>query len=98
MAESVRCVLEVYAAATFSLSTPIHTKGGVVGDEITYVVTPAAVGGFTGTVEIAATGIPAGGSVSYSPTGPQAMGTAVTVTIDTGTGPAGTYDIIISEA
>lgn len=98
MAESVRCILEVYDAATFSLATPIHTFGAVVGDEVSFVVTPTAVGGFTGTVEIELTGLPAGASVVYLPTGPQAMDTAVTVTIDTGTGPAGDYKLTIAEA
>jgi hypothetical protein len=98
MAETVRCILEVYSAPTFNLTTPVHSFAGVVGDVISFVVTPRAVAEFAGTVQIVATGIPAGGSVSYSPTGPVAMDTPVTVTVDTGVGPAGSYSISIGEA
>lgn len=83
MAESIKCILEVYDAATYSLTTPRRYLAGVVGDDISFVVTPSAVGGYTGTVEVELTGAPAGAVITYLPTGAQAMDTAVTITIDT---------------
>ena len=84
MAESTKCVLEVYSAATFSLSTPVRVKGGVVGDDVTFVVTAEAVGAWAGSVTIALTGAPTGAVVSYDPDPPTiADGESVTITIDT---------------
>lgn len=84
MAESVKCILEVYSAATYSLSTPVRVKGGVVGDDITFVVTATAVGSWEDDVTIALTGAPTGAVVTYDPDPPTiADGESVTISIDT---------------
>ena len=69
---------------------------GVVGDDISFIVTPSAVGGFTGTVALDVTGLPTGANISYAPTGPYAMDTAVTITIDTdgATGAISTIEVV----
>ena len=97
MAQSEKVILEVYAAATFSLSTPVHIKAGVIGDTVTYVVTVSAVGAYTGTTHIAATGTPTGAVVTYTPTnGNAAVDGSVTVSIDTTACSAGTSTITIT--
>jgi len=84
MAESTKCILEVYAAPTYSLSTPIRVKGGVVGDDITFVVTATAVGAWTDDVTIALTGAPTGAVVTYDPSPATiADGESCTISIDT---------------
>ena len=84
MAESIKCSLEVYSAATFSLSTPRRYLAGVVGDDIVFVVTSAAVGSFTGNLTIAVTGEPSGAVVTLNPVdGIIAHNGTCTVTVDT---------------
>jgi len=84
MAETVKVSLEVYSAATFSLSTPKRILAGVVGDDISFVVTCSAVGSFTDDVKIGVTGAPSGAVVTYDPVNQLAApGESVTVSIDT---------------
>ena len=97
MAESVKCVLEVYSAATYSLSTPVRVKGGVVGDSVTYIVTASAVGSYTGTTHVVLTGAPTGAVVTYSPTnGNMAVGGSVTISVNTTSCSAGTSTMTIT--
>ena len=83
MAESVKCSLQVYAAATFSIWTPKHIKGAVVGDDVTYVVNTEAVGSYSGNVTITLTGAPTGAVVTYAPAQTVVVGNPVTISIDT---------------
>lgn len=99
MAESEKVILEVYAAPTYSLFTPTHVQGGVVGDDITYTVTATAVGGWTGSVTIELADAPSGAVVSYSPDPPTlADGESATITVDTDACSAGTTLMTIQEA
>ena len=99
MAESVRCKLEVVAAPTFSLRAPIHNFAGVVGDDVAFTVEMTAIGGYTGSVALAATGLPTGANVSYSPVNATiAPGETLTVTVDTDACSAAITDITVQEA
>jgi len=99
MAQTEKVILEVYAAATYSLSTPIHIKAGVVGDDITFVVTATAVGSWTDDVTVALTGAPTGAVVTYVPDPPAiGDGESVTITIDTDACSAGTSTMTIAAA
>jgi phage baseplate assembly protein gpV len=96
MAESVRCVLEVYAAPTFSLSTPIHTFGAVVGDNVTFIVTMTAVGAFTDDVDVHVENYPDGAIITYDPAdGVIEPGGHVHITVDTDDIAAGLHDLTI---
>jgi hypothetical protein len=96
MAESIRCKLDVYAAATFSIWTPRHIKTGVVGDDVTFVVNTEAVGAYSGNVTVTLTGAPTGAVVTYTPTQTVVVGNPVTVSIDTDACSAGTSDMTIT--
>lgn len=99
MAESEKVILEVYAAPTFSLFTPIHIKGGVVGDSVTFTVTASAVGAWTDDVTIELADAPTGAVVTYSPNPPTlSAGESATITIDTSACSAGVTTMTIQEA
>lgn len=84
MAQSEKVILEVYDAPTFSLSTPIHVKAGVVGDTVSWVVTASAVGGWTGSVTLELVDAPSGAEVTYDPNPATiADGESVTISVDT---------------
>ena len=98
MAESVRCKLEVVAAPTFSLSAPIHTVAGVIGDDISFKVVMSAIGAFSAPVTLEVVGAPAGAVVTYNPIDAIIEpGETLTVTIDTDACSAGVTDITIQE-
>lgn len=83
MAEAVRCLLEVYPAPTFSLSTPRHYLAGVAGDQISFDVLASAIGNFTGDATVVLTG-PDPSDIIYNPAnGVIGPGERVTITIDT---------------
>jgi hypothetical protein len=97
VSESIKCVLEVYAAATFSLSMPKRTKAGVVGDNIVFTVNTEAVGSYAGSVAIAITGYPSGAGITYSPpSGIVTVGSPVTITIDTDACVAGISNMTVT--
>ena len=97
MANTTKVVLEVVAAATFSLSTPIRVKAGVVGGTVTYVVTASAIGSYTGTTHVVLTGAPTGAVVTYAPTnGNMAVDGSVTISVDTTSCSAGTSTMTIT--
>lgn len=96
MAESVKCVLEVYAAPTYSLSTPIHTFGAVIGDDVTFTVTMTAVGAFTDDVDVHVESYPTGAVITYVPEdGIISPGEHVHITVDSDSIAAGVHDLNI---
>ena len=96
MAESIRCVLEVYDAPTFSLSTPVHIFGAVIGDTVSFKVLLSAVGAFTDDIDILVNPYPADAIITYSPAdGIVGPGEATTINIDTTEMAAGVYDVLI---
>jgi len=98
MAESVRCKLEVVAAPTFHVSTPIHVRSGVIGDTVTYTITCSAIGAFTDEVTFELTDAPSGAVVTYDPVDQKAApGESLTISVDTTSCDAGTYDMTIAE-
>ena len=99
MAESERIKLEVVAAPTFSLYSPVHTGAGVVGDSIVFTVEVSAIGSFTSDVVLALTGYPVGASITYDPADATvAPGETLTITIGTAGVDAGIYDMTVQEA
>jgi Zn-dependent metalloprotease len=77
----------------FSLSASPTSRSVVQGASTTYTVTETPSGGFTGSVMLAPSGLPAGATASFSPT--QTTGTS-TLTVTTTTLPPGTYPIKIT--
>ena len=99
MSEQLRCKLEVVAAPTFSLSAPIRIMAGVIGDDVSFTIEMSAIGAFSDSVTLEATGLPTGADVSYSPENATiSPGETLTVTIDTDACSAGITDITIQEA
>src|SRR6202022_2782143 len=66
------------------------------GNSTTYTVSIGAQGGFTGVVNLAATGLPAGASASFSPASVTGSGTSTLTVITAGSTPAGTSTITMT--
>lgn len=97
MANTTNVILEVVAAPTFSLSTPVRIKAGVIGDSVTYTVMASAVGAYSGTTHVALTGYPTGAVVTYDPSnGNMAVDGSVTISVDTTECSAGTSTMTIT--
>lgn len=74
------------AVSDFSLSISPSSRSVTPGGAASYAVTMAPLGGFTGTVSLAATGLPAGAGASFSPPSIATGGSsALTVTTTAGT-------------
>jgi len=93
------------AAASFTVAVPVTTlgirqpaAGATTGGAVSLSVTP--VSGFTGTVGLAVTGLPAGVTASFSPASPVLSSTSAvssTLTFAVGTtAAAGTYPLTIT--
>jgi subtilase family serine protease len=87
----------VITAPDFSLTASPATQTVVVGSTANYTATVAALNGYTGTVSLSVSGLPAGASPVFTPpsvTGSGSSGLAITTTV--GTTPGGSYPLVIS--
>jgi hypothetical protein len=85
----------VVATPDYSLSASPATRSVVVGNSTTYTVTVTPIAGFTGTVNLAASGLPAGASASFNPASTTGGNSTLTVTTTTAT-TTGTYTVTIA--
>lgn len=87
-------------ASDYSVSVSPGTQTVVAGQTATYTVTLTPANGFTGTVNLSATGAPAGAVVSFNPAQATVGGSPVssTLTITASSGSAGTYALNITGA
>jgi uncharacterized membrane protein len=93
---SGRGVTGLTASAGFSLSSSPSSLTVDQGSGATYTVNVSYSGGFAGTVDLSASGLPTGASATFSPTSLTAPGSS-TMSVTTGSGtPAGTYSITIT--
>jgi hypothetical protein len=87
----------VYVAITsFSLAATPASQSVISGNQISYTVTITALNGFTGSVALNVSGLPAGAVATFSPATIAAAGSS-TLTITTGTTtPSGSYPFTIT--
>jgi hypothetical protein len=79
--------------ADFSLTPTPGSRSIRQGTATTYTVTVVPVNGFTGSVTLAASGLPSGATASFAPT---TATTSSTLTVTTGNGVRGTFTITIT--
>ncbi|HXB69068.1 MAG TPA: hypothetical protein VNY05_12535 [Candidatus Acidoferrales bacterium] len=81
----------------FSISASPASQTVVTGNSTSYLVSAAALGGFTGTVGLTVSGLPAGAAGSFSLTPLSLPGSStLTVTTTNGTTPTGTFTLTIT--
>jgi hypothetical protein len=89
--------LTVNQVNQFTVDTTNNSQTVSAGSPATYNVVVSPLGGFSGTVSLAASGLPAGTSASFSPASISgANGTSVLTLSTAGTTPVGIYAITIS--
>lgn len=81
----------------FSLTVTPASQSVTAGGRATYTVTAAPLNGFTGTVTLSASGLPAGSTASFNPTSIGASGSS-TLTVSTATTTTGTFTITVAGA
>ena len=93
---SVASFVEVAQAPDFSLSASPASQTVVQGNGTTYTINVAALGGFSGTVNLSLTGLPAGATGTFKPTSIAGSGSS-TLTISTlSSTTAGNYKLTIT--
>jgi uncharacterized membrane protein len=84
------------AVADFSMTVSPASQTLIIGGSTTYSASVSAINGFSGTVALAASGLPTGAAASFSPTSVSGS-TASTMTVTTSAStPAGTYHVTIT--
>ncbi len=82
-------------SSDFSLSTSAGSQTVTAGGTASYTATVGALNGFTGTVTLSASGLPAGTTASFNPDAVNGAGTSAVSLLTTGSTPAGTYTVTI---
>ena len=85
-----------YPAADFSLSAAPSSQTVTAGGGASLVASVGPLYGFTGSVSLSATGLPAGVSASFSPATVGTSGLSTLSVATSGSTPAGTYALTIS--
>ena len=73
-----------------------QNKSACQGNNITYNISYVALGGFTGTTTLSASGLPTGATASFVPATISANGNVVMTISTATTSPAGNYNIIVT--
>ena len=81
---------------TFSISVSPAQQTVTAGSTVTYVVTVTSSNNFTGTVSLAATGMPSGTTATFNPSSLQSTGTSTLTIATSASTPAGTVSPAIS--
>ncbi|MBI3684011.1 MAG: IPT/TIG domain-containing protein [Acidobacteria bacterium] len=88
--------VSISSGANFSLTASPASQSTAPGGSAQYTVTVAALSGFSGTVNLGASGLPSGATATFTPAAVTGSGTS-TMTINTTTGtPAGTSTVSVS--
>jgi CSLREA domain-containing protein len=99
LSHSTTVSLVVSGAASFSLAASAPTSQTVsAGGSATYTVATSAQGGFSGSVALSASGLPAGASASFSPSSISGAGSSTVTVATTSATPVGTYTLTVSGA
>ncbi len=85
------------ASPAFSMAATPSSQTVSAGGGTSYTATVGALNGFSGTVTLSASGLPAGATVGFNPAMVSGAGTStVTVTTTSGTTPVGSYPLTIT--
>jgi len=82
--------------ADFSLSTSPGSQSVTAGNAVAFTATVTPTNGFTGSVNLAASGLPAGVTASFSPASITTSGTSTLTLTSTKATAAGTYPLTVS--
>jgi hypothetical protein len=80
----------------FTISASPSSQSVTAGSGTSYTATIAAVNGFTGSVALSVTGLPAGATASFSPTSVTGSGTATLSVSTSASTPGGSYALSIT--
>ena len=83
------------SAADFSFSVSPGSQTVTAGGAGSYTAMVGALSGFSGTVTLSASGLPAGTTVSFNPSTVNGAGSSAVSLVTTGSTPAGTYTVTI---
>lgn len=83
-------------APDFTLTLTPPTYSIIAGGTATYTVNVAALNGFSGTVNLAATGLPSGASPTFSPASITGSGTSTLTITTTGSTPTGSSTLTVT--
>jgi Domain of unknown function (DUF1929)/Legume lectin domain/Glyoxal oxidase N-terminus len=89
-------IVAIPVVPDFSIATSPASQTVNPGNSTTYTVTIGALNGFTGVVNLAATGLPTGASASFSPASVTGSGTSTLTVTTAGSTPAGTSTITMT--
>lgn len=92
---TTRVVLEVVDTADFELKVPKRSLRAKQGEAAVYTVNAESLSGYTADINLTVTGLPTGATGTFGDSS-LAYNGSTTLTVDTGTGAVGTYDITIT--
>ena len=84
------------ASPDFSISAIPASQGVTVGGSAGYTTTVSAMGGFTGTVNLSVSGLPAGATATFNPASVTNSGNSTLTVTTNATTPPGTYTLTIT--
>ncbi len=96
MMRTVSGTLVIFAAPDFTLAVSPGTQSVAAGGSVTYTLTAAAVNGFSSPVMLAAAGLPAGATASFSPNPVTPTATSTLTVTTTAATPVGTSTLTIT--
>src|ERR1700674_1373711 len=88
-------VVQPVPTPDFSLAASPASQTVIKGNSTTYTVSISRTGGFTGTVALSSSGVPAGASATFNPSSTSGSTSTLTVTTSAST-PSGTFVITIT--
>ncbi|HVU35343.1 MAG TPA: MBG domain-containing protein [Opitutaceae bacterium] len=83
-------------APDFSLALTPDSQGVTAGESVSYTVTSTAANGFTGTVDLSASGLPTGATATFSPATLTGSGTSTLTVVTTAGTPTGSSTLAVS--
>jgi hypothetical protein len=84
------------AAPDFALSASPSTRTAIEGSGAAYTVTLASLAGFTGRVNLSASGLPSGATAGFSPTSVSGSGSSTLTVTPSASTPVGSYAFTIT--
>lgn len=80
----------------YSISATPASQSVTQGNGTTYTVTVTPTGGFTGTVTLSASGLPAGATASFNPTSVTTSGSSTMIVTTASTTPTGSFPLTVT--
>jgi regulation of enolase protein 1 (concanavalin A-like superfamily) len=96
LSHSTTATLVVLGPPDFSISASPSSQTGTQGNNTAYTASISALSGFTGTVNLGVSGLPAGATASFSPTSVAGSGNSALTVSTAATTPTGTYTLTIA--